>query len=172
MSDTEPSGSRFLRPDITIKKQTPNCYPEKVIESSCAAVEKSVLPAKSFGKPCVFSVQLTDNDEIQALNATYRKQNKPTNVLSFEVEDCLENQLLPYISLGDIIISSDVLSAEAKDKNISENDHLAHLVTHGLLHLYGFNHIEEAEAKVMESAEISILDSMNIKNPYLNESII
>ncbi len=167
MSDTEPDRPSLLQPDIQVIKRPKNWCAAQVIKQSCNAVESIVMPTKSRGKACVFSVKLTDSNEVQTLNAKYRNQNKPTNVLSFETDDDgIENQILPFTNLGDIIISKDVLSIEAKEKNISAGYHLAHLVTHGLLHLYGFDHIDDSEAEIMEDAEITILASMNIPNPY------
>jgi probable rRNA maturation factor len=171
MSDTEPSRLQLLQPDIQIIKRADDWCASQVIKQSCEAVESMVLPIKSHSKPCKFSVHLTSSGEVQALNADYRQQDKPTNVLSFEAEDSIENKLLPYITLGDIIISKDVLSIEAEEQNIQEAYHLAHLVTHGLLHLYGFDHINEDEAEIMEATEIAILASMNIPNPYMKDSL-
>lgn len=167
MSDTPSKSLKILQPDIQIIKKPNNWCPIQVIKQTCNAVEKLVLPIKSAGKPCMFCIKLTTSDEVQKLNFEYRDKNKPTNVLSFETGDCIEDKIFPFVNLGDIIISNDVLLSEAREKNIQEGYHLAHLVTHGLLHLYGLDHINDDEAEIMENAEIAILASMNIANPYI-----
>lgn len=104
------------------------------------------------------SIILTNDEEIQALNTQYRHINKPTNVLSFELND--------DILLGDIYISFDTVYKEAAEQNISFVDHTAHMVVHGILHLLGFDHLIDKQALVMESKEIKILKKLGIKNPY------
>ena len=104
------------------------------------------------------NIMLTNDKEIQTLNKEYRGKNKPTNVLSFETGD--------EILLGDIVMSIDTLLKEAKEQKISVADHYAHLLCHGMLHLLGFDHIEEDEANEMEFFEIEILKEFKIENPY------
>ena len=104
------------------------------------------------------NVMLTTDKEIQTFNKEYRGKNKPTNVLSFETGD--------EILLGDIVMSIDTLLKEAKAQKISVADHYAHLLCHGMLHLLGFDHIEEDEANEMEFFEIEILKELKIANPY------
>lgn len=109
------------------------------------------------------SIVLTDDEEIQALNTQYRKINKPTNVLSFELED--------DILLGDIFISFDTVYKEAKEQNISFVDHASHMVVHGILHLLGFDHITDKQANIMEEKEVKVLKKLGISNPYKEESV-
>ena len=104
------------------------------------------------------SITLTDDKEIHSLNKQYRGMDKPTNVLSFELGD--------DILMGDIYISLDTVLREAAQQNIPVNHHITHLVVHGILHLQGYDHIRESDAKKMESMEIAILKKMGIKNPY------
>ncbi len=104
------------------------------------------------------NVMLTNDKEIQIFNKEYRGKNKPTNVLSFETGD--------EILLGDIVMSIDTLLKEAKEQKITVSDHYAHLLCHGMLHLLGFDHIEEDEANEMEFFEIEILKELKIANPY------
>lgn len=104
------------------------------------------------------SILLTGDKEIQEFNKNYRGKDKPTNVLSFETGD----ELL----LGDIVMSFATLKKEAKAQHISIRNHYAHLLCHGVLHLLGFNHIDDEEAREMEFFEIKILESMGISNPY------
>jgi len=112
-------------------------------------------------KDAEVSVTLVDDAEIHALNKVYRNIDKPTNVLSFELND--------DILLGDIFISLDTVLREAKDAGISVEDHTAHLVVHGVLHLLGYDHLTDPQAKVMEGKEIVILKKLGIKNPYADD---
>jgi len=129
--------------------------------------------ASLIGKQKVIETELTirivNELEIQALNRDYRGINKPTNVLSFEFDNLpgLVNLkgFLPY--LGDLAICDTVIKREAAEQNKTEEAHWAHMIIHGSLHLQGYDHIKEIEAKEMEALEIKILQSLGYKNPYL-----
>ena len=110
------------------------------------------------------SLVLADNDFVQALNKEWRGKDKPTNVLSFPQDE-------PML-LGDIILAYETVRDEAKEQDKRFEDHATHLIVHGLLHLLGHDHIEEADAQIMESLEIEILRTLNIKNPYDHESFV
>lgn len=124
----------------------------------------------NLNKPINISLNLSNNTNVHKLNKKYRNKDKPTNVLSFAniddeaFEDDLE--LFDEIELGDIIIAYETCCVEAEEKNISLAEHYAHLLTHGILHLLGFDHLEDDEAEYMESFEIQILKKLNINNPY------
>lgn len=105
------------------------------------------------------SLLLTNDEEIKIFNVTYRDKDKPTNVLSFPCED-----IEGYV--GDLIISYETVEKECGMQKKSIVDHSTHMITHGFLHLLGYDHIKDDEAEVMEAHEITILSSLNIKNPY------
>ena len=107
------------------------------------------------------SITLVDDKKIHELNKQYRGMDKPTNVLSFELGD--------DVLLGDIFISLDTVKREAKDAGISVAEHTAHMIVHGMLHLQGYDHIKDDEARVMEGKEIKILEKLGYKNPYACE---
>lgn len=123
-----------------------------------------------LGKPLEINLSLSNDADIQKLNAEFRNFDKPTNVLSFaNIDDGFFEQMLvtsPIIELGDIIIALETIQKEAALKNISLPDHYCHLLIHGLLHLLGFDHQDDEDAEAMENIEIQILQNMNINNPY------
>lgn len=122
------------------------------------------------GKKICVNLSLNNDEQVHKLNKEFRGFDKPTNVLSFaniDDED-FENyiKISSEIELGDIIIAFETLSREAAEKKIPLHDHFCHLLTHGLLHLLGFDHQEDEEAEYMEDFEIQILRQLNINNPY------
>jgi probable rRNA maturation factor len=102
------------------------------------------------------------------LNHTYRKQNKTTNVLSFP-SDLPESIQLDCPFLGDIIICPEVLLTESQQHNKSLQEHWSLIVIHGVLHLLGYDHIEEDDALTMQGIEIKLLAELNYANPYDTE---
>tara|TARA_B100001063_G_scaffold147442_1_gene137660 strand:- start:197 stop:715 length:519 start_codon:yes stop_codon:yes gene_type:complete len=108
------------------------------------------------------SVLFAGDEKITELNNLYRKTNMPTNVLSFP--SFLERN--KKIFLGNIIFSAETIFKEAKRDKKSCNNHLIHLFVHGLLHLLGYDHQTEDNAKIMEGLEIKVLKALKIDNPY------
>ena len=106
------------------------------------------------------TIRIVDEAESQLLNNQYRKKNEPTNVLSFLIND------KPL--LGDIILCHSVIKKEALAQKKSIDDHYAHLIIHGYLHLIGFDHTKNDDALTMENKEIAVLKKLGIKNPYLS----
>ena len=121
----------------------------------------------------VVNVRLSDDAEIWRLNKEFRGMDKPTNVLSFanlDFENFETTPGDPETELGDIIIAFETMQKEAKVENISLKAHYCHLLTHGFLHILGFDHIEDDEAEYMESFEVAILAELGIENPYEDEN--
>ena len=106
------------------------------------------------------TIRIVDEAESQSLNNQYRKKNEPTNVLSFLIND------KPL--LGDIILCHSVIKKEALAQKKNIDDHYAHLIIHGYLHLIGFDHTKNDDALTMENKEIAVLKKLGIKNPYLS----
>lgn len=108
-------------------------------------------------------IRIVDEAEIQDLNRNYRGLDKPTNVLSFNFEPPpgMESQ-----HLGDIVICAPVVEAEAAAQGKTPVAHWAHLVIHGILHLLGYDHQDDAGAEEMERTEITILKKLGFDNPY------
>ena len=106
------------------------------------------------------TIRIVNEAESQSLNNQYRKKNEPTNVLSFLIND------KPLI--GDIILCHAITKKEALAQKKSLDDHYAHLIIHGYLHLIGFDHTKNDDALIMENKEITVLKKLGIKNPYLS----
>lgn|SRR5690554_512297 len=109
------------------------------------------------------TIRVVDFDESQTLNAQYRHQNKPTNVLSFPSELPPELQI-PL--LGDLVVCAGVVAREAAEQGKSPVAHWAHMVVHGTLHLLGYDHESDPEAEVMEALETHILSQLGFPAPY------
>ena len=110
------------------------------------------------------SIRVVDADEGRALNRDYRGKDYATNVLSFEAE-LPPGLALPLI--GDIVICAPVVAREAAEQGKPPRDHWAHLTVHGVLHLLGYDHLEEAEAEAMEALETRVLAGLGIPDPYV-----
>ena len=111
------------------------------------------------------TLRLVSRDEITELNHTYRKQDKATNVLAFP-SNIPDNIVLDYPLLGDVIICPDVLLDESVALNKPLIAHWALIVIHGVLHLLGFDHIEDEDALIMQALEVKLLAQLGFDNPY------
>lgn len=109
---------------------------------------------------CEVTIRFVDTEEGQWLNREYRNKDYATNVLTFPLTE------FPHL-MGDIIICVPVVEQEAIDMGISLEAHFAHLVVHGVLHLHGYDHEENAPAELMEAMETEILSNLGYANPYL-----
>ena len=125
-------------------------------EALVSAAAGASLPPRETRSTVIL---LTDDVTVQDLNARFRGQDKPTNVLSFPAPDGIG-------SLGDIALAYGTCAREADEQGKPLEDHLQHLVAHGVLHLLGYDHLEEAEAEVMETEERRILAGLGVPDPY------
>ena len=112
-------------------------------------------------------IRLIDNEESAELNQQYRHKVGPTNILSFpfEAPEGIEMDLL-----GDLAVCAPLIAEEARQQGKPLLHHWAHITIHGVLHLLGYDHIENGEADEMETLEIALLSQLNIPNPYQEES--
>ena len=124
---------------------------------------RAALQGARRRKPVELSVRIVDVDEGRALNRDYRGKDYATNVLSFPAE-LPPGVLLPLI--GDLAICAPVVQREAAEQGKKPRDHWAHLTIHGVLHLLGYDHLDDAEAIAMEALETRILAGLGITDPY------
>lgn len=129
----------------------------KLTRAAGAAARAAKLPARSR-----FTILLSDNARLRALNRDFRGKNKPTNVLSFPSDE------RGYA--GDIALAYGVTKAEAVKAKKPFADHATHLVVHGVLHLAGYDHMTERDAGVMEPLETKILARLGNPDPYEAEA--
>jgi probable rRNA maturation factor len=111
-------------------------------------------------------VRVVDPNEMQQLNGEFREQDKTTNVLSFPAGDIDGLPIDAESPLGDIVVCAAVVSDEAEQQGKNLDDHWAHMMVHGTLHLLGFDHDNDEDAEAMEGLETQILTAHGIANPY------
>ena len=114
-------------------------------------------------KQCSINVRIMDDKEMQELNKKFRGKDTSTNVLSFTNEDISK----PITgNLGDIAISYEFVKNESEELDVDFDDHMIHMLIHGVYHILGFDHESNTMAEVMENKEIKLLEKLNIRNPY------
>lgn len=131
---------------------------EKAALAACDATGLSLPPEAEL------SILLTDDMALRTLNAQWRQQDKPTNVLSFPAVPVAALGTSPVI--GDIALAFETIAREADEQAKPLADHVAHLVVHGVLHCLGHDHMRPDEAEAMEALERRILASLGIADPY------
>lgn len=138
-----------------------NDWPKDCI--NFGAIIASALQEIGFQQETELSLVLADDDFVQNLNREYRGKDKPTNILSFPQDE--------DFCLGDLVLAYETVEREAREQNKTFTNHVTHLIVHGVLHLLGYDHIDDQEAEEMEALEISILAKMGLPNPYESDKI-
>ncbi|MEA5163064.1 rRNA maturation RNase YbeY [Cereibacter johrii] len=143
----------------------------RAAEATLAALD---IPAEGF----TLVVMGCDDARIAELNGTFRQKGKPTNVLSWPSEERASEEPgeAPEPpepgdpedpeSLGDIAIAYETCQREAAEQGKPVTDHVTHLLVHGMLHLLGYDHVEEADGDLMEATETRILAGLGVPDPY------
>jgi probable rRNA maturation factor len=144
------------------------------IEGLCRRATGAALAAAApHRRDHALSVLFTDDATMRRLNASYRGQDKATNVLSFPADADADDGAggagtgpgEPPL-LGDIAIGLEAVLREAEDEGKSPADHVCHLIVHGTLHLLGYDHVDDTEAHVMERLEAQVLAGLGVPDPY------
>ncbi|MDD3288141.1 MAG: rRNA maturation RNase YbeY [Alphaproteobacteria bacterium] len=136
-------------------------------KAAAATLEHLPVPLRKSAKNCQFTLLLTSNAAVKKLNAEWRKKNKPTNVLSFP--HFTRPQLLKEkgpLYIGDIAIAHQYVVAEAKKEHKPLSNHVTHLMIHGILHIFGYDHISATAANKMEKLEKKIMAFLGLPDPY------
>ncbi len=121
----------------------------------------AVLEKRVHGTESV--IRVVDSEESAALNQQYRNKTGPTNVLSFSYGPYADQ---PVKLLGDVVICAPIVAAEAAQQAKDPDAHWAHMVVHGLLHLLGYDHVQDRDALQMEALELEILSGLGYPDPY------
>jgi probable rRNA maturation factor len=110
-------------------------------------------------RPAELTLRVVDEDEGRTLNRDYRGKDYATNVLTFVYDDA------PVVT-GDVVLCAPVVGREAREQGKTPEAHYAHLVVHGMLHLQGYDHENDADAQKMEAREAAILSKLGYDDPY------
>jgi probable rRNA maturation factor len=122
--------------------------------------------AAALEHPAEITVRIVDADEAQALNQDYRDKAYVPNVLTFEYGEIGHDESGRGVLGGDVVICAPVVEREAREQGKPLPHHYAHMTVHGVLHLQGYDHLDPADAVIMETREAVILKRFRIPNPY------
>ena len=148
----------LIKSNISLKIQDTLNRAKIIKAKDCKLWLSDLATKKSF-----VTIRIVSEKDSAELNKHYRKIDKPTNILSFLIED---NPLI-----GDLILCHPIIKEEAKEQNKEIISHYAHLVIHGYLHLLGYDHENYKEAIKMEAKEIRVLGRLGFPNPYTSNII-
>ena len=135
---------------------------EKPLNNKLNKVVSTILDQEKMSD-CVINLRLLNDKEMKKLNMQFRQKDKTTNVLSFPNDDISVKQTK---NIGDIAISVEYVKAEAKKEGKTFDDHIIHMLAHGVYHILGYDHENNENAVIMENKEIQTLKKINISNPY------
>ena len=135
---------------------------EKSLNNKLNKIVSTILDQEKMSY-CVINLRLLNDKEMKKLNMQFRQKDKTTNVLSFPNDDISVKQTK---NIGDIAISVEYVKAEAKKEGKTFDDHIIHMLAHGVYHILGYDHENNENAVIMENKEIQTLKKINISNPY------
>lgn len=135
---------------------------EKPLNNKLNKIVSTILDQEKMSD-CVINLRLLNDKEMKKLNMQFRQKDKTTNVLSFPNDDISVTQTK---NIGDIAISVEYVKAEAKKEGKTFDDHIIHMLAHGVYHILGYDHENNENAMIMENKEIQTLKKINISNPY------
>ena len=135
---------------------------EKPLNNKLDKIVSTILEQEKMSD-CVINLRLLNDKEMKKLNKQFRQKDKTTNVLSFPNDDISVKQTK---NIGDIAISVEYVKAEAKKEGKTFDDHIIHMLAHGVYHILGYDHENNENAVIMENKEIQTLKKINISNPY------
>ncbi|RWN35502.1 MAG: rRNA maturation RNase YbeY [Mesorhizobium sp.] len=159
------SGDGNVPVDIDISVEAGNWPDEASLTRLVDRAVKTAFAETGVAGRSELSLVFTDDAHIRTLNAGWRGKDKPTNVLSFPAFPFVQGGPLPPM-LGDIVLAAETVAREAALEDKPVENHITHLVIHGLLHLLGYDHETDTEAEAMEAVERAALARLAIPDPY------
>ena len=138
--------------------------PEGIVRTAAEAV--LVSSAAAGAGASTLSILLADDETLRGLNSQFRGLDKPTNVLAFEGDDPDEIPSATNRHLGDIAVAYETVAREAQEQDKTLKEHLSHMIVHGVLHLFGYDHQTDADRQQMESIERTVLARLGVPDPY------
>lgn len=170
MTDPNPGPGPTASVDVAVAREA-DAWEEAaewIAERAALAALAAARPADAG--PAELSIVLADDGMVQQLNRDYRGKDKPTNVLSFALTESEGPELEPGAPelLGDVFLAYETVAREAAEQGKTLDDHLTHLVVHGVLHLLGHDHDTDPEADAMERLEVRVLATLGVADPYAN----
>ena len=158
-----------IMPNLTLELQNPYHYTHLPDQQKIQNWAKAALQDSSQTDEISVTLRFVDKAEGLALNQRYRDKAYATNILSFT----FDQPILPEgvtlnlpLHLGDLVVCLPVIKAEAQAQKKSLEQHCSHLIVHGILHLQGYDHIEEQQAQQMEALETHLLQTLGYPDPY------
>ena len=158
---------------VDVELQNPYDFDTTPNKNDLQAWSNATLQEIDANNSVSLVVRVVNEEEGLELNQTYRGKNSATNVLSFPYEVPKYAVDIPELQneysqqyLGDLVLCEKVVINEAKAQNKTLEQHWAHLIIHGVLHLQGYDHIDDDDAAIMESLEIEIMERLGFENPY------
>ena len=124
---------------------------------------KLISKEEDLDNDASINIKIIKDEEMLNLNNHFRNKETSTNVLSFTNEDISKSITG---NLGDIAINYDYILEESNKQNKTFDDHMIHMLIHGIYHILGFDHDNDKVANVMEKKEVTLLNKLNISNPY------
>lgn len=156
-----------MTPHIDIAVNAGDWPPEPALAKLARRAVDAAISTAGLEMPAdaELSLVFTDDTEMRSINAQWRHKDKPTNVLSFPAADIRPGDPGEQM-LGDIVLAAETVRQEAGLEGKRFEDHLTHLVIHGFLHLFGYDHMDDVDAGVMEALETRALSTLGIADPH------
>jgi len=157
--------------DLDILIESPDWAALARPEALVRRAAEAALHAVGFIGPVAITVLMTDDAEIAELNRAWRGKNRPTNVLSFPAAPIPGTPAEMARPLGDVVLAAGVVATEARAQGKTLENHVSHLIVHGVLHLAGHEHETDQAAAAMQALEIKALARLGIADPYERDAV-
>jgi len=161
-----PTVATRLEIDLAGLEEGWDALPDAAEQIKAAVDALAAHPAVAGELPAQACIAVSSDADVRTLNRDWRSKDRPTNVLSFPAAGGAPQEPGAPRFIGDVVLARETVLAEARDLGIPAAHHLQHLTVHGLLHLLGFDHEDDAMAQDMEALETAILATLGVPDPY------